>query len=58
MKKLEDFKGSLFTKEQMKKTKGGLVYLSDVTKTNCNGTTTSMPDCSVVQDCPDTSSGD
>ncbi|WP_310556035.1 hypothetical protein [Flavobacterium sp.] len=38
MKKLEDFKGSLFTKEAMRKTVGGRV--AAMTKTDCDGTTT------------------
>ena len=57
MKKLESFKKDLFSKEAMKKVKGGRMAM-DATKTNCDGTTTSMPDCSKVQDCPDTSGFD
>lgn len=57
MKKLESFKKDLFSKETMKKIKGGQ-KMADVTKTRCDGTTTSMPDCSLVLDCPDTTSGD
>lgn len=39
MKKLEDFKGALFTKEAMKKVNGGL---ADATKTRLTGTTTTV----------------
>jgi hypothetical protein len=51
MKKLQDFKGALFTKEAMQKTVGG--KLMAVTKTNCNGSTTCV-NGSTVQDCGDT----
>lgn len=56
MKKLESFKKELHTKEAMKKISGG--RMADTTKTRCDGTTTSMPDCSTALDCPDTSGYD
>lgn len=52
MRKLESFKSEIFTKEEMKKINGGLVNAGP-TKTNCDGTTTQLPDCSYVQDCGD-----
>ena len=51
MSRLESFKSSLFAKEAMKKTRGGVV-LADVTKTKCNGTTTTT-NGQTVQDCGD-----
>ena len=39
MKKLQDFEGVLFTKEEMKKVKGGLAM---ATKTRLTGTTTTV----------------
>lgn len=52
MSKLENLKSSLFAKEAMKKTKGGMTVLADVTKTKCNGTTTTT-NGQTVQDCGD-----
>lgn len=52
MRKLESFKKEIFTKEEMKTIKGGLIYASP-TKTKCKGTTTGLPDGTRVQDCGD-----
>ncbi|UUC45352.1 hypothetical protein [Flavobacterium cerinum] len=52
MKKLESLKKELFTREEMKTIKGGLIY-ADFTKTKCKGIVTNLPDGTREQDCGD-----